>query len=332
MKQLSMKAKNLLLLATLAIIAAIAIGGFLIYRSYHPSTKDAYVGANKVHVAAQVSGQATQVNAQNYQMVHQGDLLVKIDESRFDIELQKARAQLHQAKQNIRAQQAQVDIAKAEIKQRQAELDWAEEHAQRILKLVKKGRISKEKGDQVTKKRLEARAAMVAAKNKLRKAKAQLGKQGKGKAQLHKARSKVAHALVKLGYTKIRAPADGQLINFDVQPGTMIRKGEALFDLVKQNEWWVDANFKETQLTHLKQGQPAQVQLDMYPDHTLKGYIQSISQGSGSAFSIMPPENATGNWVKVTQRFPVRIKLKTKNFPRQLRVGASAEVTINLES
>lgn len=327
-----MKAKNLLLLAVLTIIAAVLIGGFLIYKSYHPSTKDAYVGANKIHVAAQITGPAKQVKAHNYEQVHKGQLLVTIDPRPYKIELQKAKAQLAQAKQNIRAEKAQVAIAEAQLQQSQTELKWAQQHAKRIVKLVKKGRVSEEEGDKVISKRLEAQAKVTAAKNKLRKARAQLGKDTQDQAQLREAKAKVRHALLKLSYTKITAPADGQLINFDVRPGTMVHAGKTLFDLVAEGQWWVDANFKETQLTHLKPGQKATIKLDMYPNQTLQGHIESISQGSGSAFSIMPPENATGNWVKVTQRFPVRIDLDTQDFSKQLRVGASSEVTINLES
>lgn len=332
MERLSNKAKNLILLGALTVIALIAITIFLIYKHYHPSTKDAYVGANTVHVAAQVSGPAQKVKAQNYQMVHKGDLLLTIDPRPFKIQLQKAQAQLAQARQNIQAEKAQIAIAKAQVKQQKAELEWAKTHAQRINELVKKGRISKQKGDKVTSKRLEAEAALVAAKNKLDKAKAQLGPHSKDRAQLQQAKAKIHQAQLKLSYTHITAPTDGQLINFSVRPGTMVRKGKPLFDVVSDNKWWVDANFKETQLTNLHVGQTAKVTLDMYPDQTLNGHIESISQGSGSAFSIMPPENATGNWVKVTKRFPVRIHLDAKDFPRQLRVGASANVTVNINS
>lgn len=332
MKQLSNKAKNLILLGALTLIAVIAITIFLIYKHYHPSTKDAYVGAHTVHVAAQVSGPADKVKVDNYDTVHKGQLLLTIDPRPFKIQLQKAKAQLAVAKQNIQAEKAQVAIAKAQVQQKQAELSWAKKHAQRFQKLAKNDRISQEKADKAISNSLQSQAALVAAKNKLRKAKAQLGHDDQGRAQLHKAQALVHHAQLELSYTRIKAPANGQVINFTVRPGTMVREGKPLFDLVTHNEWWVDANFKETQLTNLHQGQKATVTLDMYPDHSLKGHIESISQGSGSAFSIMPPENATGNWVKVTKRFPVRIKLDAKDFPRQLRVGASAQVTVNIES
>ena len=114
-----------------------------------------------------------------------------------------------------------------------------------------------------------------------------------------------------------------------LRPGATVQAGQPLFAIIEANRWWVDANFKETDLARIKVGQPATVRLDMYPDTTFDGTVESISAGSGASFSVLPPENASGNWVKVTQRFPVRIALTNPPADKPLRVGASAWVTID---
>ena len=129
--------------------------------------------------------------------------------------------------------------------------------------------------------------------------------------------------------THVTAPSDGILSNVTLRPGATVQAGPPLFAIIEANRWWVDANFKETDLARIKVGQPATVYLDMYPGATFDGVVESISAGSGATFSVLPPENATGNWVKVTQRFPVRITITNPPADKPLRVGASASVTID---
>ncbi|GFO81598.1 MAG: hypothetical protein A49_12250 [Methyloceanibacter sp.] len=130
--------------------------------------------------------------------------------------------------------------------------------------------------------------------------------------------------------THVVAPGDGWVSNVRVRPGAVMGAGTPAFPLVEAGDWWVDANFKETDLARIQQGQPATIKLDMYPGYTIQGTVESISPGSGALFSVLPPENATGNWVKVTQRFPVRIKITSTNDPRRpLRVGATATVRVD---
>lgn len=179
-----------------------------------------------------------------------------------------------------------------------AELELDQKNAERIITLVSEGRASKAEGD--------------AAKAKLAVSKANL-----------------AQAELNLQYTQVLAPANGIITNLSLREGTIIGAGKPLFALIESDNWWVDANYKETQLTRITPGQSAKVKLDMYPKYTLQGKVESISDGSGSIFSLLPPENATGNWVKVSQRFTVRIKLSNLDPAFPLRVGASSTVTIN---
>jgi len=130
--------------------------------------------------------------------------------------------------------------------------------------------------------------------------------------------------------THVTAPTNGWVSNANLRPGAIVQAGTPAFALIEDGHWWVDANFKETDLARIKPGQPATIRLDMYPGTMLNGMVESISAGAGSTFSVLPPENATGNWVKVTQRFPIRIRITSEPIPdKPLRVGASADVTID---
>lgn len=148
-------------------------------------------------------------------------------------------------------------------------------------------------------------------------------------AELKLSEATLAKAELDLSYTKICAPNNGIIQNLQLRPGAVIPAKIPLFVLIGTEKYWVDANFKETQLTHLKKGQRATVQVDMYPHHTFEGIVENISGSSGTAFSLLPAQNATGNWVKVTQRIPVRIRIKTLNPNYPLRVGSTATVTVN---
>jgi membrane fusion protein (multidrug efflux system) len=130
--------------------------------------------------------------------------------------------------------------------------------------------------------------------------------------------------------THVTAPGSGWVTNSNLRPGSIVQAGTPAFALIEDGHWWVDANFKETDLARIKPGQPATIRLDMYSGTKLDGVVEAISAGSGASFSVLPPENATGNWVKVTQRFPVRIRITgTPDPDKPLRVGASADVSID---
>jgi membrane fusion protein (multidrug efflux system) len=184
------------------------------------------------------------------------------------------------------------------VNKAQAQLVLAQKNAERILSLANAGRAPKAEGD-------EASAKLAVAKAEL------------AEAELH------------LRYTRVTAPADGVIANLSLRQGSLVDTQNALFALIETENCWVDANYKENQLTRIRPGQTAEVKIDMYPDLALRGEVESISHGSGAAFSLLPAENATGNWVKVTQRFTVRVKLKPCDARYPLRVGASTIVTID---
>lgn len=319
-----------LLALAFAGLAALLICAFIYYdySKAHPSTDNAYVQANTIYIAAQVNGPIVALNANNYQKVAKNTLLFEIDPKPYQYALNKARADLQLAQQAVAANQAAVNAAAAVVKQRQAELELAGKNHQRILTLVKAGQLPKANGDDAQSKLRVANAALAAAQNQWEQAKQQLGEPGSNNAQLQAAQAALQKAELDLAHTKVIAPADGVIVNLNLRTGSMVTLNQPLFALIEDNVWWVEANFKETELQRIRPGQTAKIYLDLYPHHAFAGKVAAISKGSGAAFSLLPPENATGNWVKVTQRFPVKIMLhNSPDYP--LRVGASCEVTIN---
>jgi membrane fusion protein, multidrug efflux system len=320
----------LLLLATLLVV--LVTGWYLWQRTFYPATDDAYLNANVIRIAAQVGGPISRVAVSDQQAVQAGDLLFEIDPAPFDIAVQQAEAQLAQTGSDISAATSAVQSAREQVTQAQAEYDEAVKNAHRVLSLAEKGAVSKADSDHATAQRDSTSAALKAAKSALQEAIDRRGKIGAGNAQTRIAQAHVAQARLNLSYTQVRAPVAGIVSDFDLRTGSTVAAGQTLFALVDTQEWWIDANFKETDLHRIHPGQPARITLDMYPDITFHGEVVSLSPASGAAFSLLPPENATGNWVKVTQRFPVRVRLLDPDPALSLRIGASSSVTIDTRS
>ena len=287
-----------------------------------------------VQIAPQITGPLADVPVANNQLVKKGDLLFTIDPRPFQIAKQQAEANLALARQGSGAESATVREAEAQVRDQQAVLTKAQEDADRIFKLVAEGDYSKARGDEATESLKTAQEGLAEAKAKanLKKAQETLGKSGDANANVQLAQAALAAAELNLAYTKVTAPADGWVTNLSVRPGSMVSSGVPLFAIVQSDEWWVAANFKETDLLRIQPGQKASISVDMYPGLSLTGTVESLSAGSGAAFSLLPPENATGNWVKVTQRFPVRIRIPTPSEAKPLRIGASTSVTVDTRS
>jgi len=202
--------------------------------------------------------------------------------------------------------QLAVNIAKAALSLSMAELENATAREKRTSALVGKHFLSPQEGDNTT-------ANFKIAAAKVEQAKAQL-----------------AQANLNLEYTNVRAPTSGWVTNVSLRTGDIVPANQQLFALISDEEFWVEANFKETEIVHIKPGQPATIVADMYPDYQFAGTVESISSGTGAVFSLLPPQNATGNWVKVTQRIPIRIHLSQVDHAHPLRIGSSTTVTIHL--
>lgn len=315
-----------------AIAAAVVAGG--LYWLLSPatvSTDNGYVNGPVVNITAQVSGPVATLAVQDNQPVHQGDLLLQIDPRPYQIALDQAQAALALARQGVTQGDAAVRAAEADVQQDHSTLTQARADAARVHELAPRGFLSRadvEKAD--TQVRTDA-AQLEASEAKLAQARAQLGQAGDSNENVKAAQAAVAAAQLKLDLTRIVAPFSGTVNNLNLQPGSLVQAGLPLFAVIGNGKVWVDANFKETQFRRLHPGLRAEIRVDMYPHRVFHGTVQSISGGSGTAFSLLPPQNATGNWVKVTQRVPVKIVIDDADPRMPLRIGTSADVKVFLD-
>jgi len=296
------------------------------------STDNAYVQANQVEVAAQVSGPVAKVHVRDQQAVHAGDPLFDIDSSTYELALAKARAQLELARQSASQESAGVSSAEATLAQRRAEAVNARGIYQRNLQLVKSGFLSAQGIENSRTQVATADAAVKAAEANVAQARSALGQSGEQNAAVQPAAAAVKQAELDLERTHVVSPTNGLVANLSLQPGNTVQPGAPLFVVISDREYWVEANFKETELREIHPGQKATIRVDMYPDHPFSGEVQSLSGGSGAAFSLLPPQNATGNWVKVTQRVPVRIRVEDPDPRYPLRIGTTATVKVRKAS
>ena len=316
-------------LAALVLIVAIGFGVHFWRESrLYVSTDNAYVNANRIEIAAQVSGPVTQVWIRDQQPVKYGEVLFQIDAQPYQLAVDAAEAQLELAYQGSSSDRAAVAAARAQVAQRTAELKNAQSEEQRALELTKQKLISRQNAETVQTEAQTAAAAVKAAEANLTQAESALGKAGPQNAAVRAAAAKLAQARLDLSHTKVTAPASGYIANFEIRPGSMVQAGVPIFTIIGDNEYWVDANFKETELKRVRPGQKATIVVDMYRDHEFKGEVQSLSGGAGQAFSLLPAQNATGNWVKVTQRVPVRVRVLDPDPNYPLRIGTTATVRV----
>lgn len=318
-----------------AVIAALAValvvgGTWYWYESkYYPSTSDAYVGAHTVRVAPQVAGRIVKMAVQDHQQVGKGQLLYRIDPTTYRLKVEQAQAQLALAKQQVAQLQASVTAAKAQVEQAKVQLANAASQAKRQQSLVARGYTDAQTAQNAQANEAAARAALGVSKARLAEARAQLGKAGDANHQVQLAKAELGVAEADLNDTRVTASCNGRLSGLKLRPGDYVDQGQANFVLVCDTHWWVDANFKETDLARIHPGETATVTVDAYGGHPFRGRVVSINPASGTAFSLLPPENATGNWVKVTQRVPVRVEILAPSAKYPLRVGTSAEVRID---
>ncbi|HEX5421662.1 MAG TPA: HlyD family secretion protein [Gammaproteobacteria bacterium] len=317
-----------LVVAAILVAAGIYAWRYWRHSQLYVSTDDAYVNANVVQIAAQVSGPVTELYVRNQQHVQAGDALFQIDPRPFQLALDAAQAQLALARQQVQQDTSAVAAARAMLAQRQAELQNAQSNYQRLRNLAQKKLVSPQDVEAARTQQLTAAAAVNAAMANLAQAQSALGEPGEQNAAVQAALAKVRQAKLDLDRTRVTAPTSGAIANLSLRPGGTVQAQAPLFSLVSDQTYWVDANFKETQIHRIQTGQNATVTVDMYPNHPFRAEVQSLSAGSGTAFSLLPPENATGNWVKVTQRVPVRVHILDPDPQHPLRIGTSATVEV----
>lgn len=321
-----MKHKKWMLAAVFIVGGVIGVYFYWRHNTMYPSTSDAYVHGSTVTIAPQISGRVSVLPVKDHQHVEKGQLLIQLDPAPFRIALDRAMANLEMAGQQSRAAEAAVAAAHAAVAERQANLKNASDNAKRMLALYGKHTVTKAAVDDAKARRDISRAALIQAKADLQKA---IQAAAGDKASIQVAQAELEKARLDLSYTRISAPASGVLGTISVRVGDVVNQAQALFPLVEDKSFWVDANFKETDLVRIRPGQSATITVDMVPGRTFHGTVDSVSPASGTAFSLLPPENATGNWVKVRQRFAVKISLTGQDPEPLLRIGASAEVIVD---
>ena len=321
------------LIAAIVLVVA-AFFGFRYWQEarLYESTDNAYVGANQAEITAQVSGNVVRVYVRDQQHVKAGEPLFDIDPRTYELAVESARAQLALAHQGVSQESASVSSAEAVFAQRRAQAQNAQSTWERNQQLVKSGFISPQAAEMSRTQLTTAQAAVKAAQAEVEKARSALGASGERNAAIQAATAALDQAELNLHRTHVVSPTTGVVGNFTLQPGNMVQPGVPLFVVISTDEYWVDANFKETQLKAIHPGEKALVETDMYPDHVFHGIVQSVAGGSGAAFSLLPPQNATGNWVKVTQRVPVRVKIEDPDPRHPLRIGTSATVRVRKDS
>ena len=332
-KQSSSKSKLTKILFLL--VCAIAFGAMYWswqYSDSHPSTEDAYIRAKILSVAPQVQGQVVTVEAKDFQVINKGDLLLKIDSRPYLLEVKQAKAAYQLAVQQHDVADKQVTEAVAGLDAARSNLTEAQVEYKRTNSLVQRKLASAQDLDTAKNKLANAQASLEQARATVEKAIANRGEEGAEAAVVQQAAAQLAQAELNLSYTDITSPVDGIVGEINTHTGSVVGIGQTLFPVIVKDSYWVRANFKETDLTHIKAGMHAEVVIDMYPDVVWDAKVEELSPASGTSFSLMPPENATGNWVKIKQRFPVRLTLEVPEGAPQLRVGASSEVTVDLKS
>jgi membrane fusion protein (multidrug efflux system) len=317
----------------LLVLLAATIGGVLLYWRHteiYPSTDNAYTGADVVRVAPQINGVVKHVYVQDDDKVASGDPLFDLDPTLYDAALRNARAQFDAAASAAGTAADALKAAADKLESKRATLEDAIGKYRDAKDAQKPGQAPSDQLTAALKGWHDALQAFNDAEGEFAKAQDAKITVTTPTVQLRAAAAGLDKATHDRVQTHVTAPAEGWVTNVSLRPGAIVQAGTPAFAIVEDGDWWVDANFKETDLGRIKPGQKATIHLDMYPGLTLDGVVESISAGSGATFSVLPPENATGNWVKVTQRFPIRIKITSAPNPdKPLRMGSSASVTID---
>jgi membrane fusion protein (multidrug efflux system) len=323
-----------LLIAVLGPFAAALVGGYLYFAGGRiVSTDNAYVKADKIAISAIVAGQVIEVLVEADQPVARGEVLFRIDPEFFELALDKAEAELDHTRSRLEAMRAEYHETRSELKEAEDRIQFYDAQRARQKQLADKGVGRAFVFEEADSNADAARARATAARQKMQRVLAQLGGNVDVKAEAHPlVREKMAarhRAKVELERTVVRAPVAGIVTNFDLQRGEYVEVGRVVFSLVGTEDTWVQANYKETELTHIEIGQPATVRVDSYPAHVWTGRVASISPATGAEFAILPPQNATGNWVKVVQRLPVRIRIEPQPGAPPLRAGMSVVADVD---
>jgi membrane fusion protein (multidrug efflux system) len=323
------------ILLLVIVLAAIAIGLWYYFDGrWYEETDDAYVNGNVVQITPQVAGTVVSIGADDGDLVHEGDVLVKLDQADADVQLQGTKADLANTVRKVRGLYNNVNSAKSDVAARQVAVDMARADYNRRRDLAKTGAIS-------TEELAHARDALTSAESALNSSNQSYNSSKvlvddtvvTNHPDVQASAAKLRAAYLNDVRTTLFAPVTGYVAKRSVQVGQRVQPGSALMAVVPLHGVWIDANFKETQMAHMRIGQPVEVTTDLYGSSVkYAAKVQSLGIGSGSAFSLLPAQNATGNWIKIVQRVPVRVFFtKPEELDKHpLRLGLSTVVTVGL--
>ena len=323
-----------LLIVAPVVLIALALFMYLSGGRY-AATDDAYIQSARATVASNVPGQVVEIDVHENQFVHAGDVLFRLDPRPFDVAVEQSTAELSTARQNVQASQASYQQRAAEVQAAQSALMYAQKELARQTAMAASGVSSQSQLDAAAQAVANDKAQLASAQQQQANILAGLGGQANGalgqNASVRTAQAALDRARLNQTYGVVRALQDGIVTKVEqLQVGDFVNAGQALFTLAAPR-LWVEANFKEDQLAYMRPGQPATVKIDAYPDRAYALHVASLSPGTGNSFSLLPAENATGNWVKVVQRLPVRLVFDedTSSLRVPLAAGLSAKVTVD---
>jgi membrane fusion protein, multidrug efflux system len=317
LERLRARRRMVLILTALVIVAVAATVFWWVNSVTYESTDDAFIDARTVPVSAQISAAIVDVPVTDNQLVEAGAVLLRLDDRDYRAQVDQAKAQMSQVQASITsieaqvaAQQARIEQAEKQTAQAQAALTFAKQEDDRYQRLVKTGAVTVEQAQQYTSNFLQVQASFAGAERNESATRMQLpvlqAQRTQAEAQVEQARAALEQAETNLSRTTITAPVAGRVARLTAAKGAYAAVGQALIMFVPR-EVWVTANFKETQLRSVRPGDAVTIKIDAFPHHKFKGHVDSIQAGSGTAFSLLPAENATGNYVKIVQRVPVKI-------------------------
>ncbi|CCH51494.1 secretion protein HlyD family protein [Fibrisoma limi BUZ 3] len=350
--------KNMPRIIIAIVLLAGAFYGFQSYRynQKFETTDNAQIEGNSAPVLARVAGYVQQVNVADYATVKKGQVLATIDPQEYDVALQQAEADYQSTLADLQTARAELANAQANLRNVQAGLKVAQTNAdvQAIRRDKARNDLNRDqnlyKEQSLTQKQLEdsrnnahvqasqyqatveqvaqARTTQGVAQAAIQRAQANIQKV---EALLKVKQAAIENAKLRVGYAQITAPIEGKIGRKNVVVGQYVQPGQNLMTIVADSTFWVVANFKETQLEKMKIGQPVNIKLDAYPNLDIKGKVVSLSEATGARFALLPPDNASGNFVKITQRVPVKIEIQNpQNYKEQLRAGLSTEVAVQV--
>lgn len=324
---------RIVLLFVLPAAAVLAGGHYWVKATRYVTTENAYVKAHHLAISADMDGRTTRVLVKENDRVKKGDLLFELDPEQHRINLARSDAELAGIRNTLDALRAEYRTAQAELADARQEIVYFSRVFDRQKQLSARGVASRAAYDAAERNLTQARQAARTTAQKIQQVLAKLGGRVDMPAERHpmymEAKAQREQAALNLRRTRVYAPDNGIVGKVSLEAGEYVEEGKAVIPIIKASDIWVEANLKETQLAHVRPGQTARIVIDAYPDADWTAKVLSISPSTGAELSVLPPQNASGNWVKVVQRVPVRLKLDREHDGLPLRAGMTVEVSID---